>query len=36
MNGSAGAAAGGEDDELPVQHELGEELRFTGRYAKNF
>ncbi|XP_067429557.1 electrogenic sodium bicarbonate cotransporter 4 isoform X2 [Thunnus thynnus] len=31
MNGSAGGAAGGEDEELPAQHELGEELKFTGR-----
>lgn len=31
MNGSAGGAAGGEDDELPAPHELGEELKFTGR-----
>ncbi|XP_017287749.1 electrogenic sodium bicarbonate cotransporter 4 isoform X4 [Kryptolebias marmoratus] len=30
MNGSAGGAAGGEDEDLPVQHELGEELKFTG------
>uniref|UniRef100_A0A8C6L7L3 Anion exchange protein n=1 Tax=Nothobranchius furzeri TaxID=105023 RepID=A0A8C6L7L3_NOTFU len=30
MNGSAGGAAG-EDEELPVQHEVGEELKFTGR-----
>ncbi|XP_075996067.1 electrogenic sodium bicarbonate cotransporter 4 isoform X2 [Genypterus blacodes] len=33
MNGSAGAAAGGEEDELPVAHELGEELKFTGRFG---
>ncbi|XP_054916610.1 electrogenic sodium bicarbonate cotransporter 4 isoform X3 [Poeciliopsis prolifica] len=33
MNGSAGGAAGGEDDELPVQHEVGEELKFTGRFC---
>ncbi|XP_035996470.1 electrogenic sodium bicarbonate cotransporter 4 isoform X2 [Fundulus heteroclitus] len=33
MNGSAGGAAGGEDDELPIQHELGEELKFTGRFC---
>lgn len=33
MNGSAGGAAGGEDEGLPVQHELGEELKFTGRYV---
>lgn len=32
MNGSAGGAAGGEDEELPAPHELGEELKFTGRY----
>ncbi|XP_078018152.1 electrogenic sodium bicarbonate cotransporter 4 isoform X4 [Epinephelus lanceolatus] len=31
MNGSAGGAAGGEDEELPAPHELGEELKFTGR-----
>lgn len=31
MNGSAGGAAVGEDDELPAPHELGEELKFTGR-----
>ncbi|XP_030579829.1 electrogenic sodium bicarbonate cotransporter 4 [Archocentrus centrarchus] len=31
MNGLAGGAAGGEDEELPVPHELGEELKFTGR-----
>lgn len=34
MNGSAGGAAGGEDEELPCQHELGEELKFTGRYVR--
>ncbi|KAF7650043.1 hypothetical protein LDENG_00131360 [Lucifuga dentata] len=33
MNGSAGGAAGGEDDELPMPHELGEELKFTGRFG---
>lgn len=33
MNGSAGGAAG-EDEELPVPHELGEELKFTGRYER--
>lgn len=32
MNGSASGAAGGEDEELPAPHELGEELKFTGRY----
>lgn len=34
MNGSAGGAAAGEDEELPAPHELGEELKFTGRYAR--
>lgn len=34
MNGSAGGAAGGEDEELPAPHELGEELKFTGRYER--
>ncbi|XP_075885850.1 electrogenic sodium bicarbonate cotransporter 4 [Nelusetta ayraudi] len=33
MNGSAGGAAGGEDEELPAPHELGEELKFTGRFC---
>nr|QOU09174.1 solute carrier family 4 member 5A [Lateolabrax maculatus] len=33
MNGSAGGAAGGEDEEFPAPHELGEELKFTGRVA---
>ncbi|KAA8579198.1 hypothetical protein FQN60_000020, partial [Etheostoma spectabile] len=33
MNGSAGGAAGGEDEEFPAPHELGEELKFTGRFA---
>ncbi|CAJ1069966.1 electrogenic sodium bicarbonate cotransporter 4 isoform X10 [Xyrichtys novacula] len=33
MNGSAGGAAGGEDEELPAPHELGEELKFTGRFG---
>uniref|UniRef100_A0A8C9ZM96 Anion exchange protein n=1 Tax=Sander lucioperca TaxID=283035 RepID=A0A8C9ZM96_SANLU len=33
MNGSAGGAAGGEDTEFPAPHELGEELKFTGRFA---
>lgn len=32
VNGLAGGAAGGEDEELPAPHELGEELKFTGRY----
>lgn len=31
LNGSASGAAGGEDEELPAPHELGEELKFTGR-----
>lgn len=31
MNGAAGGAAG-EDEEFPAPHELGEELKFTGRY----
>ncbi|KAM9306413.1 electrogenic sodium bicarbonate cotransporter 4 [Pholidichthys leucotaenia] len=31
MNGSAGGAAVGEDEEFPAPHELGEELKFTGR-----
>lgn len=31
MNGSAAGAAGGEDEVLPAPHELGEELKFTGR-----
>lgn len=35
MNGSAGGAAGGEDEELPAPHELGEELKFTGRYERS-
>ncbi|XP_062291206.1 electrogenic sodium bicarbonate cotransporter 4 [Scomber scombrus] len=33
MNGSAGGAAGGEDEELPAPHEVGEELKFTGRFC---
>ncbi|KAM9735462.1 electrogenic sodium bicarbonate cotransporter 4 isoform 2-T4 [Menidia menidia] len=33
MNGSAGGAAGGEEEEMPAPHELGEELKFTGRFA---
>lgn len=35
MNGLAGGAAGGEDEELPAPHELGEELKFTGRYWRS-
>lgn len=37
MNGTAGVGVGGgggglaSDEEMPVQHELGEELAFTGR-----
>ncbi|XP_077354020.1 electrogenic sodium bicarbonate cotransporter 4 isoform X3 [Festucalex cinctus] len=31
LNGAAGGAVGGEDEQLPVQHEVGEELKFTGR-----
>ncbi|XP_055369547.1 electrogenic sodium bicarbonate cotransporter 4 isoform X4 [Betta splendens] len=31
MNGSAAGAAGAEDEVLPAPHELGEELKFTGR-----
>lgn len=31
MNGSA-SGAGGDDEDLPAPHELGEELKFTGRY----
>lgn len=34
MNGTAGGGGGlAEDEEMPVQHELGEELAFTGRQA---
>ncbi|KAI9540303.1 Electrogenic sodium bicarbonate cotransporter 4 [Dissostichus eleginoides] len=33
MNGSAGGAAGGEEEEFPAPHELGEELQFTGRFC---
>lgn len=32
MNGTAGKGGGlSEDEEMPAQHELGEELAFTGR-----
>lgn len=32
MNGTAGAGGGtAEDEEMPVPHELGEELAHTGR-----
>ena len=34
VNGTAGGAGGGEDEEMPAPHELGEELAFTGRYGK--
>uniref|UniRef100_A0A8C5ERJ1 Anion exchange protein n=1 Tax=Gouania willdenowi TaxID=441366 RepID=A0A8C5ERJ1_GOUWI len=33
MNGSASGAAAGEDEEIPAPHELGEELKFTGRFC---
>lgn len=34
MNGTAGGGGGlAEDEEMPVQHELGEELAFTGRWV---
>ncbi|XP_075879143.1 electrogenic sodium bicarbonate cotransporter 4 [Nelusetta ayraudi] len=34
MNGTAGGAGGlAEDEEMPEQHELGEELAFTGRFC---
>ncbi|XP_054867404.1 electrogenic sodium bicarbonate cotransporter 4 isoform X3 [Amphiprion ocellaris] len=34
MNGTAGGAGGlTEDEEMPAQHELGEELAFTGRFC---
>ena len=34
MNGKAGAGGGlSEDEEMPVPHEMGEELAFTGRYV---
>uniref|UniRef100_A0A3B4ZWQ8 Anion exchange protein n=1 Tax=Stegastes partitus TaxID=144197 RepID=A0A3B4ZWQ8_9TELE len=34
MNGTAGGAGGlAEDEEMPAQHELGEELAFTGRFC---
>ena len=33
MNGTAGGGGGlAQDEEMPEQHELGEELMFTGRY----
>ncbi|XP_065818697.1 electrogenic sodium bicarbonate cotransporter 4 [Labrus bergylta] len=34
MNGTGGGGGGlAEDEEMPVQHELGEELAFTGRFC---
>ncbi|XP_041754618.1 electrogenic sodium bicarbonate cotransporter 4-like isoform X3 [Coregonus clupeaformis] len=33
VNGTAGGAGGGEDEEMPAPHELGEELQFTGRFC---
>uniref|UniRef100_UPI0037E87EF6 electrogenic sodium bicarbonate cotransporter 4 n=1 Tax=Semicossyphus pulcher TaxID=241346 RepID=UPI0037E87EF6 len=33
MNGTAGGGGGLVEDEMPVQHELGEELAFTGRFC---
>ncbi|KAM4745775.1 electrogenic sodium bicarbonate cotransporter 4 isoform 1-T1 [Anableps anableps] len=34
MNGTAGKGGGlSEDEEMPAQHELGEELAFTGRFC---
>lgn len=34
MNGSAGGGGGlAQDEEMPEQHELGEELAFTGRWV---
>ena len=36
MNGTAGGKGGlDQDEEMPEQHELGEELAFTGRYDNN-
>uniref|UniRef100_A0A8C7KZT0 Anion exchange protein n=1 Tax=Oncorhynchus kisutch TaxID=8019 RepID=A0A8C7KZT0_ONCKI len=31
--GTAGGPGGGEDEEMPIPHELGEELQFTGRFC---
>ncbi|XP_055791962.1 electrogenic sodium bicarbonate cotransporter 4-like isoform X3 [Salvelinus fontinalis] len=31
--GTAGGPGGGEDEEMPTPHELGEELQFTGRFC---
>uniref|UniRef100_A0A674EUE5 Anion exchange protein n=1 Tax=Salmo trutta TaxID=8032 RepID=A0A674EUE5_SALTR len=33
VNGMVGGAGGGEDEEMPAPHELGEELQFTGRFC---
>ncbi|XP_061622706.1 electrogenic sodium bicarbonate cotransporter 4 isoform X4 [Phyllopteryx taeniolatus] len=33
MNGTAGGGGGLVEDEMPAQHELGEELAFTGRFC---
>ncbi len=34
MNGTARVGGGlAQDEEMPEQHELGEELAFTGRYV---
>uniref|UniRef100_A0A674ACL2 Anion exchange protein n=1 Tax=Salmo trutta TaxID=8032 RepID=A0A674ACL2_SALTR len=33
VNGTAGGPGGGEDEEMPTPHELGEELQFTGRFC---
>ncbi|XP_055729656.1 electrogenic sodium bicarbonate cotransporter 4-like isoform X2 [Salvelinus fontinalis] len=33
VNGTIGGAGGGEDEEMPAPHELGEELQFTGRFC---
>ncbi|XP_078421762.1 electrogenic sodium bicarbonate cotransporter 4-like isoform X2 [Cetorhinus maximus] len=33
MNGSAGGGGGSDDEEMPVPHELGEELMWTGRFC---
>uniref|UniRef100_A0A8C3AE79 Anion exchange protein n=1 Tax=Cyclopterus lumpus TaxID=8103 RepID=A0A8C3AE79_CYCLU len=33
MTARPAAAAGGEDEEFPAPHELGEELKFTGRFG---
>uniref|UniRef100_A0AAZ3QII5 Anion exchange protein n=1 Tax=Oncorhynchus tshawytscha TaxID=74940 RepID=A0AAZ3QII5_ONCTS len=33
VNGAVGGAGGGEDEEMPAPHELGEELQFTGRFC---